>query len=467
MCEFNLNDPKHVYFIGIGGISMSGLAELLLSKGFTVSGSDMKCSELTTRLEEKGATIYYDQSVSHIGEDTQIVVYTAAVRAGNADLDYATANGIPTLSRAELLGLVMKTYECPIAISGTHGKTTTTSMVSEILLKAGTDPTLSIGGMLPSIGGNFRIGGGKHFVTEACEYTNSFLHFYPLLGIILNIDADHLDFFKDLNDIRNSFREFAKLIPEEGLLIINGDIPNLHKFILDLKCRIITVGHDESSDYYAKDVVLDENAHATYTVMKHGEEEGRRCSLGVPGMHNVYNSLAAIALSDYLGIDDNIVINALKEFGGSKRRFEYKGDRLTADKTGHFHIYDDYAHHPTEIKATIQTALKVPHNELWVIFQPHTYTRTKALMTDFAEALAPADHVILTDIYAARETDDLGISSATLVKHVRSHGTECHHISDFGAIEKFVSQNCTNDDMLITMGAGDVVKIGDALIKDT
>ena len=467
MCEFNLNEPKNVYFIGIGGISMSGLAELLLSRHFAVSGSDMKRSPLTERLESLGAVISYDQSVSHITDDTDLVVYTAAVRDGNPDLDDAKKRGITVLSRAELLGLVMKTYECPIAVSGTHGKTTTTSMISEILLAADTDPTLSIGGILPSIGGNFRIGKGTQFVTEACEYTNSFLHFFPRIGIILNIDADHLDFFKDLTDIRHSFHEFAALIPDDGLLIINGDIPNLHKFTAGLKCKIITTGHDESSDYYAKDIVLDENAHATYTVMRGTDDTGRRCHVGVPGLHNVYNSLAAIALADHLGIDSDITLKTISCFRGSKRRFEYKGDVQTSDKTGTFHVYDDYAHHPTEIRATIDTALKVPHNELWVIFQPHTYTRTKALMGDFAEALAPADHVILTDIYAARETDDLGISSATLMKLIRSKRTSCHHISDFHDIEKFVLQNCTKNDMLITMGAGDVVNIGESLIKKT
>ena len=467
MCEINLDKPCNVYFIGIGGISMSGLAELLLSKGFNVSGSDSKRSDLTDRLTALGADISYDQSVSHIKDDTDLVVYTAAIRPGNADMDDAASRGIPTLSRAELLGLVMKSYECPIAISGTHGKTTTTSMISEILLLADTDPTLSIGGILPSIGGNFRIGHGKQFVTEACEYTNSFLHFYPLIGIILNIDADHLDFFKDLTDIRNSFHEFAKLIPAEGLLILNGDIPNLHKFTQELKCRLITVGSDESSDYYAKDIQLDDTAHASYTVMSSNGDISDKCTLGVPGIHNVYNSLAAIALADYLGIKRSVTLKALASFGGSKRRFEYKGDKETTDKTGVFHIYDDYAHHPTEIRATVQTALKVPHNELWVIFQPHTYTRTKALMNDFAEALSPVDHVILTDIYAAREKDDLGISSATLMKRIKSHGTACHYISDFHDIEKFVLQNCTNDDMLITMGAGDVVNIGEEILSKT
>ncbi len=467
MQTFNLNEPKQVYFIGIGGISMSGLAELLLSRGFAVYGSDMKRSPLTERLEGLGAVIYYDQSVCHIPDNTDLVVYTAAVRDGNPDLDHAKSSGITTLSRAELLGLIMQSYECPIAVSGTHGKTTTTSMISEILMRADTDPTLSIGGILPSIGGNFRIGGGRHFVTEACEYTNSFLHFFPLIGIILNIDADHLDFFKDLNDIRHSFHEFACLIPEEGLLIINGDIPNLHKFTQGIRCRIVTVGHDESSDYYAADISLDERAHAAFTVMQHEKTDGRKITLGIPGIHNVYNSLAAIALADYLGIDTEYVTEALAGFGGSRRRFEFKGDVSASDGSGVFHIYDDYAHHPTEIRATVSTALKVPHNELWVIFQPHTYTRTKALMDDFAEALAPVDHVILTDIYAARETDNLGISSSTLMKKIKAHKTQCHYISDFHDIEKFVLQNCTNDDMLITMGAGDVVNIGESILKRT
>ncbi len=446
---------------------MSGLAELLIFNGHGVSGSDSRSSALTERLEQKGAAIWYGQTECHVPDDTDVVVYSAAIRPGNPDLDEATVRGIPLLTRAELLGQVMKGYRYSVAVSGTHGKTTTTSMISEILMKAGVDPTLSIGGILPSIGGNFRIGGGKYFVTEACEYTNSFLSFFPYVGIILNVDADHLDFFKDLDDIRHSFHEFARLIPEEGLLIINEDIPRYDEFIRDLRCRIITVGKTDRCDYYERDIEMDEHMRATFTaVCADPGVPDRRFTLGVPGVHNVFNSLAAIALADEFGIDGDVTRQALAEFGGSDRRFQFKGELQASDGSGTFQIYDDYAHHPTEIRATMNTALGLKHNDLWVIFQPHTYTRTKALMDDFAEVLAMADHCILTDIYAAREKDNLGISSDTLADKIRKRGRDCLHISDFDDIGKCVSQNCTKNDLLITMGAGDVVNIGEKLLNN-
>jgi len=463
MYKINLSNPQSIYFIGIGGISMSGLAELLLSRGFSVSGSDSKESELTDALVQKGATIFYDQSTSHIPENADLVVYTAAIHSDNAEIIDAKSRNIPMLTRAELLGQIMLSYPIPIAISGTHGKTTTTSMVSEILLNAGVDPTISIGGILPSIGGNFRIGNGKHFVTEACEYTNSFLSFFPKISVILNIDADHLDFFKDIEDIRHSFHEFAKLLPNDGLLIINGDIPNVDTFISDLSCEIIKVGTASTNDYYAEDISYDENACATFTAIctLNSTTSANLYSLDVPGTHNVYNALAAIALADYLGIHHSVTAEALEHFTNSHRRFEYKGVR------DGIIIYDDYAHHPTEINATIQTALNVPHNKLWVIFQPHTYSRTLALMDDFAKVLSHADYVILPDIYAAREKDNLGISSITLLNKIKELGTDGIYISSFEEIENFVLQNCTKNDLLITMGAGDVVNIGESLLKIT
>lgn len=460
MNTLNLSNPQNIYFIGIGGISMSGLAELLLSRGFHVSGSDSKESDLTKALIQKGATIFYDQSVSHIPDDTEIVVYSAAIRSDNAELIDAKSRGILMLTRAELLGQVMLSYQVPIAISGTHGKTTTTSMVSEILMEAGVDPTLSIGGILPSINSNFRIGQGKHFVTEACEYTNSFLSFFPKVSIILNIDADHLDFFKDLDDIRNSFTKFVKLLPEDGLLIINGDIPNVDDIIDGHNCQIIKVGTEATNDYFAENIEMNTNAMASFDAVS---KNGNRSSytLSVPGLHNVYNALAAIALANYLGIDENATQKALSSFANSKRRFEYKGT------LNGFNIYDDYAHHPTEINATITTALKVPHNELWIIFQPHTYSRTKLLMNEFADVLSQADHIILADIYAAREKDNLGISSETLGSLIAEKGADCHYLPTFEKIKHFVLQNCTKNDLLITMGAGDVVNIAEELLNNT
>ena len=460
MYNFDFSIPQTVYFIGIGGISMSGLAEFLLDRGFKVYGSDSKESSLTDSLSDKGAVIFYDQSVSHIPAETDCVIYTAAINSRNAELVDAGERNIPLLTRAELLGQVMKLFPVSIAVSGTHGKTTTTSMISDILLEAGTDPTLSIGGILPTIGSNFRVGQGSHFVTEACEYTNSFLSFFPSVEVILNIEADHLDFFKDLDDIRASFKKFAELLPDTGLLIINGDIPDYKYITSGLNCKIITVGTSSENDYYAEDISFDSNARASFYARCNikEQESSRSITLGVPGIHNVYNSLAAIALADELGINYATLDSALRGFKGSCRRFEYKGEY------NGFSIYDDYAHHPTEINATISTALQVEKNELWVIFQPHTYTRTKALMDDFALALSKADHVILADIYAARETDTLGISSADLAAKINALGTDSHYFSSFAEIENYVKEKCTKNDLLITMGAGDVVNIGESLL---
>ncbi|MBR4671064.1 MAG: UDP-N-acetylmuramate--L-alanine ligase [Butyrivibrio sp.] len=462
MYTIDFNKPVHIYFMGIGGISMSGLAHILIEKGFKVSGSDSKESAMTRTLSDNGVTVFYGQCAENIenSEHIDAVVYTAAVHPDNPEFIAVKNAGIPMLTRAELLGQIMKEYKLPVAISGTHGKTTTTSMLSKILLEADTDPTLSIGGVFKDIGGNIRVGSSDYFVTEACEYTNSFLSFFPKISVISNIDADHLDFFKDLDDIRHSFKRFAALLPDDGTLVINGDIDNVGEITEGLSCSIITYGSKDTFDYYPTDITYDEKGNPSYKAHMPGEKV-LDIKLAVPGIHNVYNSLAAIAVSNVLGIDEEHMTAALSLFGGTSRRFEYKGDIHGVT------IIDDYAHHPTEIKATLTAAQNYPHNKIWCVFQPHTYTRTKALLNEFADALSLADHVILADIYAARETDNLGISSRTLRDKIVELGHECNYfptIQGFGEIEKFLLQNCTKGDLLITMGAGDVVKIGDELL---
>lgn len=456
MYQIDFEKPIFVHFIGIGGISMSGLAEILLDRGFKVSGSDSKKSELTELLEQKGITIFYGQRASNILEKTQLVVYTAAIHEDNPELMAAKEKGIPCITRAVLLGEIMQNYEVPIAISGTHGKTTTTSMLSKILLTMEADPTLSIGGMLKDIGGNIRIGKSELFLAEACEYTNSFLSFFPKISAILNIDADHLDFFKDLADIRNSFRAFAALLPEDGLLVINGEIENLAEITEGLSCKILTYGQTPDFDVYATDISFDEMACPTFTV--HLKEETFQVTLGVRGMHNVMNSMAAIAIAKEIGATTKQIQNALLAYTGTDRRFQYKG------KIGQTTIIDDYAHHPTEIEATLSTAKNYPHHEIWCVFQPHTFTRTKALLPEFAKALTGADHVVLADIYAARETDHLGISSETLKQEIEKLGTDSYYFPSFDLIENFLLEKCQPGDLLITMGAGDVVKIGEKLL---
>ena len=457
MYQIDFNKPISAFFCGIGGISMSGLAEILLSRGFKISGSDRLRSRLTEALEEKGAVIHYGQRAENITDDIDLVVYTAAISKDNPEWIAMEEKQIPRLSRAELLGEIMRNYELPIAIAGTHGKTTTTSMISEILLHADTDPTLSIGGILKSIDGNIRVGHSQYFVTEACEYTNSFLHFNPKISIILNIEEDHMDFFKDIDDIRNSFRQFAELLPADGALIINGEIEHKEIVTASVSCPCITYGFDNSCTYYASDIEYNELGYPSFVLHSDGHEDCK-ITLSVPGRHNVSNSMAAIAFADQAGIEKSAAIQALKHFGGTQRRFEYKG------KIAGITIIDDYAHHPTEIEATLKAAKNYPHKKIWCVFQPHTYTRTKAFLPEFAKALSLADHVVLADIYAAREKNTIGISSEDILKLIKEEGTPCEYFPSFDEIENFLLENCTQGDLLITMGAGDIVKVGERLL---
>ena len=364
MYQIDFNHPSSIYFVGIGGISMSGLAEILADAGFRVSGSDRSKSPLTETLERKGITVFYGQRAANITDDIDCVVFTSAIHKDNPEYIATMEKGIPHLTRAQLLGEIMQNYKTPIAISGTHGKTTTTSMVSEILLHAGTDPTLSIGGMLKSIGGNIRVGSTDLFVTEACEYTNSFLSFFPKIGIILNIEEDHLDFFKDIHDIRSSFRRFAALLPADGTLIINRTIPDVEEIYEGLPCRVITFG-GKDADYSVFRIHYDDKGCAEFELQSTGKPP---CTfkLSVPGEHNIYNALAAIALADLFAIPRDKTAKALAGFHGTDRRFEYKGC------LNGFTIIDDYAHHPSEITATLTAAQNYPHQKLWVVFQPHS-----------------------------------------------------------------------------------------------
>ena len=458
MYSLNFEEPIHVHFIGIGGISMSGLAEILLEEGFTISGSDAKQSALTDSLAQKGATIYIGQKASNLSIRPALVVYTAAIREDNEEFKAAVGAGIPMLSRAELLGQIMDNYEKSIAVAGTHGKTTTTSMISQILLVAKADPTISVGGILEAIGGNIRVGGSEVFITEACEYTNSFLHFHPKYSIITSVEAEHLDFFKDIDDIRRSFHEFAGNTAHDGVLIINGQIAALDQITNNLSCSVTTYGLCENDDFYAKNITYNDHACGTYTLMHKTEDLGT-VSLSVPGRHNVSNSLAAIALCLNLGLPLDVIKKGLLQFGGTKRRFEYKGT-----KNG-ITVIDDYAHHPTEVAATLTAARNYPHGRIICVFQPHTYSRTKAFLSDFARVLSMADIVVLADIYAAREKNTIGISSKDLLAELQKNGQESYYFPSFDEIEKFLSEKCINNDLLITMGAGDVYLIGEHLLQ--
>ncbi|MCD8156987.1 MAG: UDP-N-acetylmuramate--L-alanine ligase [Clostridiales bacterium] len=458
MYKINFQKPIHIHFIGIGGISMSGLAEIVLKEGFSVSGSDNKASDLTERLVQHGAQIFIGQWAENITPAIDLVVYTAAIHPDNPEWQAADAAGIPMLSRAQFLGQLMDNYANSIAVAGTHGKTTTTSMIAHILLAADMDPTISVGGMLKAIGGNIRVGGPDVFLTEACEYTNSFLNFHPLCSVILNIEEDHMDFFKDLADIRHSFHQFAAGTREGGVLILNSGIDSPEEITADLPCRAVTFGVRGAEDYTAADVTFSETACASFTWVRRGEPCGH-VTLSVPGSHNVANALAAIAFAEESGISEDAILRGLQSFGGTARRFEYKG--VFRGVT----VIDDYAHHPTEIRATLTAAKNYPHGRIVCVFQPHTYTRTKAFWNEFADALSLADVVILADVYAARETDTLGIHMEDLAAEIRRRGTESHYLSGFEAIEHFIVKNSLHNDLLITMGAGDIYRVGESLLN--
>ena len=458
MEEIYLDKNKKVHFIGIGGISMSSLADILLYRGFRVSGSDAKASSLTDALVEKGADICIGQRASNIKEDIGAVVYTAAIADDNPELMQARALGIPVYTRAEFFGRLMQDFESVICISGTHGKTTTTSILSQIFLDADADPTIMAGGILESINSNTRIGGTGVMIAEACEYKNSFLSFFPTVGIILNIREDHMDFFKDLDDIRSSFRKFAERIPEDGLLVIGSDVGDIETFTAGLKCRVVTFSAgDTPADVTAGNISFDDHACGSFDLCLNGSSLGR-ASLRITGMHGIYDALAASTAAIFMGVDPGRIIESLGRYRGVKRRFEMKGT------IGGVTVIDDYAHHPDEINATLSSALCCPHKKLWVVFQPHTYSRTAKFMDEFAKALSRADEVILTDIYAAREVNTFGVSSADLSERIKELGTESRYLPTFDEVETFLLENCTAGDLLITMGAGDVVDIANNLL---
>lgn len=447
-----------IHFIGIGGISMSSLAEILKSKGKTITGSDGVASNVTKALENIGIQVSIGKKAENITPDTDLIVYTAAVREDNPELMAARASGIETVDRAALVGMMMLEYKFPLSVAGTHGKTTTSSLVTEIFLEAKANPTVSIGGILPSIKGNYKVGGEDYFILETCEYCDSFLKFNPHGAIILNIDADHLDYFKNLDNIYKSFNKFANRLPEGGFLVINNEIPRLSEVLEGVKAKVITYGKDNTADWYPTDVTFNDLGHATYTVNHKGEKVAK-VELSIPGMHNVYNSLSAFALATCYGVDTDAIVKGIKNFTGTDRRFQFKG------QFNGVNVIDDYAHHPTEIQATINSARGTKLNKLWIMFQPHTYTRTYNHLDDFAKVLSEADHVILLDIYASREKDTGLVSSKDLRDKIEALGGVVTYCPTFNDAEKYAVDNCRKGDMLITMGAGDVYKIGEKLVR--
>ncbi|MBM6991228.1 MAG: UDP-N-acetylmuramate--L-alanine ligase [Mobilibacterium timonense] len=450
----DISKYKNIHCIGIGGIGLSAVAEILNNVGCTVTGSDMKRSEVTEHLESLGIRISYEHKAENV-EGADIIVYSVAVADDNPEIVRAKELGIPEVTRAQMLGAIMEKYRHSVAICGTHGKTTTTSMISLILRNAKYEPTILVGGNVPEIKGNVEIGKHEYFVTEACEYMDSFLNLRPSLGVLLNIDSDHLDYFKDIDHIKASFRQFVTQIPEDGMVVAYGENPFVKEVLKGVKNKI-TYGYSEGNDYYAENISFDTFGFPQYDICSKGKTLCH-IHLGVPGEHNVLNSMAAYAACHYLGVSDEVICETLVSFHGPHRRFDFVG--VTGDGV---QMIDDYAHHPTEIMATLKAARNVKHDKLWCVFQPHTYTRTKALFDEFVDAFKDVDTLIVTDIYAAREKDVYGVSSYKLVQAMKEKHPErdVHYIQDFEDIAKYLERHAKKDDIVITMGAGDVYKVG-------
>lgn len=452
-----LKKYKNIHMIGIGGVSMSGIAAILKNFGFTVTGSDMTESDATNSLKQKGIKVTIGHNLEDVAK-SDVVVYTAAIKDTDPEILEAKRLNIKTIERADFLGALTRCYKDTICISGTHGKTTTTSMVSLCFVEALKDPSIQVGALLKELNGNYKVGNSEHFIIEACEYVESFLKFSPKAEIILNIDNDHLDYFKNFENIKNAFIKYVKLLPDDGILVVNGDDDNCLSLKQFTNAKTITYGiTNKNTNFFAVNIVFDNDGFAEFDVY-HNDAFYDRIKLNVPGMHNVLNALACISLCDAYGIDKNYIKKALLKFTGANRRFEFKG------KVNGASIYDDYGHHPTEIIATAKSLMNKKYNKSWVVFQPHTYSRTKNLLDDFAKALLNFDNIIVLDIYAAREKNTFDISSKDLVNKIISLGKNAKYIPDFDECVNYLKNNVQNGDIVMTLGAGTVTKIGPMLI---
>ena len=453
--KLDFSKKKSVYFVGIGGISMSALALILLDNGFKVSGSDTQSSDIIDDMKNKGIVVNSKQIKNNITKDIDLLIYSKAIKEDNEELVKARELGIEIISRSELLSQIMQNYKHVINIAGTHGKTTTTSFISKILLDNNFDPTINVGANVHDIGGNLHIGKNKNiFVAEACEYTNSFLDFRPTIEVITNIEEDHLDFFKDLNDIRNSFKKYIDLLNDNDTLIINSCIDNIDELVKDFKnkknTKLITYGSNENADFYydVKKIKFDDNHYQVFNVYHKNENLGE-FKIKLIGKHNVDNAVAAIAFAVSFGIDIKNIKEDIFNFNGADRRLENKGE------FNGFTLIDDYAHHPSEINASIMALKELKFNKIFLIFQPHTYSRTKALFNDLN-----ADKLVLSNIYAAREIDDGSISSKQLSDVINENfNNKSVYIDNFNDIVEYVCKNANKNDVVVVMGAGDIYKV--------
>lgn len=452
-----IESNQSIYLIGIGGISMSGIASILLDKGFKVSGSDIKENDLILKLRNDGCKINIGHSYKNIKNDVGLVVYTAAVKSDNEEIKYAIEKNIPVIDRAEFLGMLTRRYNKCVTISGTHGKTTTTSMFSYVMIENNLDPTILLGGELSIINGNFRVGKSEYLLMEACEYKESFLNFSTNIGVILNIDKDHLDYYRDLNHIKNTFKKYAEKISEDGTLIVCSDDNDVLDILNDVKCKVISYGIN-SGDVRAENIRRNIEGRIMFDVSYKGEIY-KDIEISVLGEHNILNALASIAFSFVCDLEFDKTKKALREFKSPKKRFEIKG------KKDNITLIEDYAHHPTEIKATISTAKSITKNDIVCVFQPHTYSRTLALFDEFSKCFDGVDELILLDIYAAREKDPGNVNSKELGDKIRSYGQKCYNAKNFEDALSYAKGRIKDGDIFLTIGAGNVGSLCDMFIK--
>ncbi len=454
-----IKNYKKIHMIGIGGVSMSGLAEHLTHFGFTITGSDAHESENTKHLKDLGIEVYIGHNI-HAIDNADLIVYTAAIPESDEELIYAKENNKIMMERSVFLGKITKCYKECICISGTHGKTTTTSMISLCFLEANLDPTIEVGAYLKPIKGNNKTGNSEYFILEACEYVDSFLQFSPHVEIILNIDNDHLNYFKNIENIKKSFLKFTECLTENGILIVNKDDSNTMEVINQANHPFLTYGiDDENTNYHATKICFNSYGYPTFDCLKDGKYFDT-FTLNVHGRHNILNALATIATCDYYGIQKEQIKHGLKSFTGANRRFEKIGEYKEIP------VIDDYAHHPTEIQATLACTKEIPHQKTWAIFEPHTYTRTLEHLEEFAHVLSQFDYIILSEIYAAREENINGISSKDLEKRILKTNPNCIFLNSYQEIIDYIKSNAKKGDIIITIGAGTINQVGYQLIKE-
>ncbi len=447
-----LSKVKRIHFVGIGGSGMCPIAEILFHKGYELTGSDTNESDTLARIRSYGIPVSMGQKAENV-KGAELVVYTAAVKQDNPELVAARESGIPTVERSVMLGIVTRRFPDSIAVSGTHGKTTTTAMITQILLGAGRDPSAIIGGKLPLIGGNGRVGKSGIIVCEACEFVDTFLQLTPSISVILNIDNDHLDYFGTIENTIRSFHKFAG--QTSRLIVVNGDDANARKAVEGIQgAKIVTYGMDKKNDYAADQIEAAQRAREKFTILKNGEKAAD-IQLSVPGKHNIYNALAAFAVADSLGVDAESIAKGLHEFTGVHRRFEILGE------FGGITVADDFAHHPTELAATLTAAKQMGFSRVWAVFQPHTYSRTYLLFDDFVKALKLADRVVLSEILAVREENTYNIYAKDLAEKI----PDCVWFKTFEEISDYMVKNAQDGDLILTIGGGDVYKCANRIVE--